>query len=225
MNFNEESSKTIKELPFNITNNILIENDNQKDFESGFTFHPIYDNSAPYLMNVKGKDDCKRLHEITSASWETDKVIFEKYNCNYNPIKTDYNEYSNSQIYTWQNFFKYLNIEIKHRIDEGFYFYVLDIPKEWIEENNILIMITRIIYYKQYTCKIYSNFNNKTNSFNYKMLIRWDNLPDKIFEENIKIENQTSRSDSEMFTWTETTYKVPGKHESLIERMFNVFKI
>ena len=57
------------------------------------------------------------------------------------------------------------------------------------------------------------------------MLIRWDNLPDKIFEENIKFENQTSRSDSEMFTWTETTYKVPGKHESLIERMFNVFKI
>jgi hypothetical protein len=228
MNFNEESNKNIKEAPFNITNNILIENDNRKDFESGFTYKPIYDNSVPYLMNVKGRDECKRLHEITSASWETDKAIFEKYNCNYNPIKTDYNEYSDGQIYTWQRFFKYLNIEIKHRINEGFYSYVLDIPKEWVEENNILIMITRIIYYKQYTCKIYSNFNKETNSFNYKMLIRWDNLPDKIFEENIeniKIENQIPRSDPGMFTWTETTYNVPEKHESLIERIFNVFKI
>ena len=77
MNFNEESNKNIKEAPFNITNNILIENDNRKDFESGFTYKPIYDNSVPYLMNVKGEDEDKRLHEITSASWETDKAIFE----------------------------------------------------------------------------------------------------------------------------------------------------
>lgn len=173
-----KSRKYNKENIKLVDNDLLIENSSQYDYKHKKDFidskNLNYDFSSPYLTDTDNNE--KRR----PASYLTDKSIFEKCKCNYNN--------GSKIIDKWHDFFEYIDKKIKENISNGFYSFKLnDIPKEWIESTNIIIMVIRILYYKHYNCKVAKESNSQ-----YSLLIRWDNLPDDIFlemEDDTQIRN------------------------------------
>lgn len=204
----------------NINDDFLIENDSQHDFDMGKCYNNEkgldFDFANPYLMDPDLED---REQTNLSVSYLTDKSIFERYNCDY---ITD-----EQSINNWHEFFAYLNERIKRNMFNGYYFLKLNnIPKHWVETSNIIIMVIRILYFKHYKCKLTKTIEN--NNY-YTLLIRWDLLPDEIFEDNNYEKNiifQTPAPGSR--SWTETSISDQDKmneleskeSKSLLEKLF-----
>ena len=98
----------------------------------------------------------------------------------------------------------------------GYYFLKLNnIPKHWVETSNIIIMVIRILYFKHYKCKLTKTIENDDY---YTLLIRWDLLPDEIFENNNYEKNsifQAPESTPGMWSRTETSISDQDKMNEL----------